>query len=70
VPNNNITRESDRTSLKSDRRTFGKAVLAGALGGPAALLSITEAVKNQLPSDLKTRGSHSYTGGRATTICI
>lgn len=57
MPNSKITKESERTSLKSDRRTFGKAVLAGALGGPAALSSIAEAVEEQLPSDKKTRDS-------------
>jgi hypothetical protein len=58
VPNDNITKESDRTSLKRDRRTFGKAVLAGFLGGPAALSSIAKAVKEPLPSE-KARGSRS-----------
>jgi mannonate dehydratase len=55
--NNEITKASERTSLEPDRRTFGKAVLAGALGGAAALLSVAEAVKEQLPSGETTRGS-------------
>lgn len=40
---NEITRESERTQIKPNRRTFGKAVLAGILAGPAAMSSITQA---------------------------
>ncbi len=39
---NRSTRESEQKSMKSDRRTFGKAVLAGVLGGPAVLSSISQ----------------------------
>jgi len=39
---NRRTRESEQKSMKSDRRTFGKAVLAGILGGPAVLSSISQ----------------------------
>ena len=45
-----ITRESERTQIRPDRRAFGKAVLAGILAGPAALSSITRAADEQLPS--------------------
>jgi mannonate dehydratase len=70
VPNNNITREPVRTSLKPNRRTFGKAILAGALGGPAALSSIAEAVKEPLPSDEKTRGSRSRPKDRGMKLAL
>jgi mannonate dehydratase len=59
MPNSKINKESERTSLKPDRRTFAQAVLAGALGGPTALLSVAEAVKEQLPSGERTRGNRS-----------
>ncbi|MHC4243857.1 MAG: mannonate dehydratase, partial [Planctomycetota bacterium] len=39
---NKRTRESEQKSVKSDRRTFGKTVLAGVLGGPAVLSSISQ----------------------------
>ena len=42
---NEITRESERTQIKPNRRTFGKAVLAGILAGPAAMSSIAQAAK-------------------------
>jgi len=39
---NRRTRESEQQSIKSNRRAFGKAVLAGVLGGPAVLSSISQ----------------------------
>ena len=47
------TREHERTSYQPDRRTFGKAVLASVLGGPAVLSSVAQANKDQPPSDSK-----------------
>ena len=45
---NEVTRESERTQIKPDRRAFGKAVLAGILAGPAAMSSIAqEATSNR-----------------------
>jgi mannonate dehydratase len=66
VPNN-IIRKSDRTSLTPDRRTFGKAVLAGFLGGPAVLSSIAEASKEP---DQKTRGSRSLEADRGMKLAL
>jgi mannonate dehydratase len=45
------TREYERTSYQNDRRAFGKAVLAGILGGQAVLSSVTQANKDRPPSD-------------------
>ena len=39
---NRRTREPEQKTTKSDRRTFGKAFLAGILGGPAVLSSIPQ----------------------------
>ena len=47
------TREDERTSYQPDRRAFGKAILAGVLGGPAALSSVAQANKDQLQSGSK-----------------
>ena len=47
MPDSEDRRESGQVTSKSNRRTFGKAVLAGVLGGPAALSSIAEAVEGQ-----------------------
>ncbi len=57
--NNEITKASARISLEPDRRTFGKAVLAGALGGAAAFSSVAEAAKESRPSNKKTPESRS-----------
>ena len=54
---NKITGESKPIPLKPSRRTFGKAILAGVLGGPAVLSSIAQTAEEQLPSNKKTRGS-------------
>ena len=48
---NKMTRESKLISLKPSRRAFGKAVLAGVLGGPVALSSIAQTAEEQLPRD-------------------
>jgi len=54
---NRRTRESEQESIKSDRRTFGKAVLAGALGGPAILSSISQRAQgNSSPAVSGKRG--------------
>jgi mannonate dehydratase len=50
MPTKKITIESEHTQIRTDRRAFGKAVLAGILAGPAALSSITQAANDQLPS--------------------
>ncbi len=55
---NNMKRESQATP-KLDRRAFGKAVMAGVLGGPAALSSIAEVVEGQTPSNKRIQGSCS-----------
>ena len=39
---NKRARESEQGQPKSDRRTFGKAILAGVLGGPAVFSSISQ----------------------------
>ena len=39
---NRRTKESEEKQLKTNRRAFGKAVLAGVLGGPAVLSSISQ----------------------------
>jgi len=39
---NRRKQESEQNLMKSDRRNFGKAVLAGVLGGPAVLSSISQ----------------------------
>ena len=46
------TKEPNLRLLKPDRRTFGKAVLAGFLGGPAVLSSVS--LKAQASSDIAT----------------
>ena len=67
---NKITRNFERTPPKPDRRTFGKAVLAGVLGGPAVLSSIAQTAEEQLPSDKKTRGSSSRAGDRGMKLAL
>lgn len=57
MPNSKPTKESEQTFLKPDRRTFAKALLAGALGGPAAVLSAAEAAEKRRSSGRRTRGS-------------
>jgi len=61
---NKITRESKLIALKPSRRAFGKAILAGVLGGPAVLSSVAQTAEEQLPSDKKTRGSLSFAATR------
>ncbi len=61
---NKMTRESKLIPLKPSRRAFGKAILAGVLGGPAVLSSIAQTAQEQLPSDKKTRGSRSFAATR------
>ncbi len=56
---NKMTKESKQIPLKPSRRAFGKAILAGVLGGPAVLSSVAQTAQEQLPSDKKTRGSRS-----------
>ena len=53
------TRECGRTPYQPGRRTFGKAVLAGVLGGPAAFSSIAQTDEGQLRSNKRTRGGRS-----------
>ena len=48
---NRKMKEYKRIPSQPDRRAFGKAVLAGILGGPAVLSSAAQVKKNQLPSD-------------------
>jgi len=68
--NNNTIMESVRTSLKPDRRTFGKAVLAGFLGGPTGLSSIAKEVKEPRQSDENTRGIRSRAVGRGMKLAL
>ncbi len=70
MANSKITKESERTSLKSDRRTFGKAVLAGALGGAAAFSSVAEAAKESRPSNKKTPESRSREADRGMKLAL
>jgi mannonate dehydratase len=67
---NKMTKESKRTLLKPGRRAFGKAVLAGLLGGPACLSSIAQAGGEQLPSDKKTRASRSREEGQGMKLAL
>ena len=71
---NKITRESERTRPKRDRRAFGKAFLAGVLGGPAVLSSIAQTAEEQLPPDKKKRDSRSRAatrqGGRGMKLAL
>ena len=59
-----ITRESECTQIRPDRRAFGKAVLAGILAGPAAMSSIARAAKEQRPS------SRSGAGDRGMKLAL
>jgi len=68
--NNNMVRGSLGRPLRPDRRAFGKAVLAGVLGGPAALSSIAEASKEQVPPDSKTRGSLSRAADQGMKLAL
>lgn len=52
---NKITRESKLIPSKPSRRTFGKAILAGILGGPAVLSSIAQTAEEQSRSLAATR---------------
>jgi hypothetical protein len=49
-------REYERTPRQPDRRAFGKAVLAGILGGPAVLSSVARAKEDRPPSDSEGQG--------------
>ncbi len=60
----NITIESERISLKPNRRAFSKAVLAGVLSGPSAFKSIAQAANEQLPS------SRSGIGDRGMKLAL
>jgi len=57
-------RESKQIPSKPSRRAFGKAILAGVLGGPAVISSIAQTAEEQLPSDKKTQGSRSFAATR------
>jgi len=57
---NKIIKKSKLTPPKPSRRNFGKAVLAGILGGPAALSSIAQTTEEQLTVDNQTGGSRSH----------
>ncbi len=57
--NTGAGRESKLIPLKPSRRAFGKAILAGILGGPAALSSIAQTAEEKLPRD-----SRSYANER------
>jgi len=54
---NKMTREPKLIPSRPSRRAFGKAILAGVLGGPSVLSSTAQTAEEQLPSDKKTRGS-------------
>ncbi len=68
--NNEITKASERTSLEPDRRAFGKAVLAGAIGGAAALSSVAEAAEERRPSGERTRGNRSRAAGEGMKLAL
>lgn len=70
MPTSKMTKESEQTSLRPDRRTFGKAVLAGALGGAAAFSPVAEAAKESRPSDKKTPDSRSRAGDRGMKLAL
>lgn len=70
MPSSKIIIESERMSRKPDRRTFGKAVVAGLLGGPTVLSSVAQTARGQLPSDEKTRGGRSRGGDRGMKLAL
>ncbi len=59
MPSSRIYTESERMPLKPSRRTFGKAVVTGLLGGSTVLSSVTQTARGQLPSDRRTQTSRS-----------
>jgi mannonate dehydratase len=60
----------ERTARQPDRRAFGKAVLAGMLGGPAALSSLAEAAQKHLLSDGQLRGSYSHAADAGMKLAL
>ncbi len=59
MPKSKLCKEPERMPLKTDRRTFGKAVVAGLLGGPTVLSSVAQTARGRLPSDRRTRAGRS-----------
>jgi len=56
MANNKVARGALERPLRPDRRAFGKAFLAGVLGGPRVLSSIARAADKQPPLDKQTQG--------------
>ncbi len=59
MSNSKPYKEPERMPLKADRRTFGKAVVAGLLGGPTVLSSVAQTAGQRLPSANRTRAGWS-----------
>lgn len=55
--------------MKSNRREFGKAVLAGILGGPAALSSIAQTAEDKLPRDSRSHADDRQ-GGKGMKLAL
>ncbi len=60
--NTGAGRESKPIPLKPSRRAFGKAILAGVLGGPAVLSSIAKTAEEQLPRDSRSNADDRQQG--------
>ncbi len=62
MSNNKITKKSEGTSQKYDRRIFSKAILAGALSVPTVMSSVAGAKIEQSPSNEKMQQSRLNAG--------
>lgn len=70
MPDNKMLRESEQTPPGPDRRTFTKAILAGALGGPAGLSSVAGAAKEPRPSGAKTQSGRLPDADRGMKLAL
>ncbi|UCG57218.1 MAG: mannonate dehydratase [Phycisphaerales bacterium] len=70
MPEISKPKDSERTACKPDRRAFGKAVLAGVLGGPTALSSIAQTAEERLPPDQGTHGGRAGAGDAGMKLAL
>ena len=70
MPSSMIYRESERMPLKTDRRTFGKAIMAGLLGGATVLSSVAQTASRQLLSGRRTQASRSNGADSAMKLAL
>jgi mannonate dehydratase len=66
---NKIIRKSKLTPPNPDRRAFGKAILAGILGGPAALSSIAQTAEEKLPRGNRSNADERQ-GGKGMKLAL